>query len=530
MGITKANSTDYLHPNESNLLELHRAMDYDKAGKPIIRVTDVATATEGQGQGAFGEVLTTSAVAVVQLDGLYGLTGDNADQFQQYSALGGVVDTDDNLMHVQASDTAFSYAVLRSSRFLRYRPGQGASSKFTARFTAGKTNTEQRAGLFNQEAAFMFGYNGDTFGILHSYGAKTHIAELAITVAPSASTDATIALNGTNFTVALVDGETVNETAARIARATFTGWIAQQVDNTVTFLSESVGPKSGAFTFTHGTATGTFTTKQSGVVATDVWYPQSQWSVDRCDGSLDTYRNASGMNIDPTKFQVFAIQYRWLGAGVIKFSLEDPVTGVMTLVHEIHWVNTQTTTTVGNPSMKVGYVAYNLGGGSVEVFGGSMAMFVEGLITQNDFPRAAIESSSSNLAQNVYHHITTIQNPITHSGRINTREIIIQDLDISVQSTDPVIALMFINANLATGNHVFTSLPESLAQQSISTGTFNIANNTAVIALSLSINGTKQFDLTKYRLVLAPGNQISVCLFSTNSISNHAVSLAWTVD
>ena len=39
MGIRLPNSTSYVHPDESNQLELHRAMDYNEQGQPIIRTS-----------------------------------------------------------------------------------------------------------------------------------------------------------------------------------------------------------------------------------------------------------------------------------------------------------------------------------------------------------------------------------------------------------------------------------------------------------------------------------------------------------
>ena len=39
MGVLNKNSTNYQHPHEPNLLDLHNAMEYDDAGKPHIRVT-----------------------------------------------------------------------------------------------------------------------------------------------------------------------------------------------------------------------------------------------------------------------------------------------------------------------------------------------------------------------------------------------------------------------------------------------------------------------------------------------------------
>ena len=42
MGIRLPNSTNYTHPDESNLLEVHRALDYDSSGQPVLR-TKVST-------------------------------------------------------------------------------------------------------------------------------------------------------------------------------------------------------------------------------------------------------------------------------------------------------------------------------------------------------------------------------------------------------------------------------------------------------------------------------------------------------
>ena len=39
MGVRNPNSTGYVHPDEPNLLNLHKALEYDDAGKPHIRVT-----------------------------------------------------------------------------------------------------------------------------------------------------------------------------------------------------------------------------------------------------------------------------------------------------------------------------------------------------------------------------------------------------------------------------------------------------------------------------------------------------------
>ena len=45
-------------------------------------------------------------------------------------------------------------------------------------------------------------------------------------------------------------------------------------------------------------------------IATEKRIPQSQWNVDKCDGT-----GVSGFNIDFTKTQLSFIDFQWLGVG-----------------------------------------------------------------------------------------------------------------------------------------------------------------------------------------------------------------------
>jgi hypothetical protein len=40
MGIRNSNTTNYVHNDEPNLYDLHKAMAYDQTGRPILRVAD----------------------------------------------------------------------------------------------------------------------------------------------------------------------------------------------------------------------------------------------------------------------------------------------------------------------------------------------------------------------------------------------------------------------------------------------------------------------------------------------------------
>ena len=231
---------------------------------------------------AFGDISITEVTPVVQLEAIYGIDGEINEYFQTYngnSGSAGVIPNDGDLFYADSSNNIGGYGVIRSKRFLRYRPGQGGLSRFTTMFTQGIAGTEQRAGLFNQESAFMFGYHDASFGILHSLNAKTHIEQFTVDTSASITGSITITLNGVDNVVQVSNSSTTTQNAGQIAYAktvsvdpSFNGWLVEQCDNKVIFLSESVGPLNGVFSFndTSGTElTGTLETLQSGVAATD---------------------------------------------------------------------------------------------------------------------------------------------------------------------------------------------------------------------------------------------------------------------
>jgi hypothetical protein len=502
---------------------------------------------------AFGEFQFAELTPLVQVDAIYGISNDLLDQTQTYTALGGVagigttVSGQFNMFGVKSSSTQYSYGVIRTKRFMRYRPGQGAVGRFTAQFTAsgptgigstyiGIPNTQQRAGLFNQEDALQIGYNGTDFGILLSRQGKAHIHKITITAGPGASTNATIVLNSVSYTVPLVSGETTAETAARIARFAYTGWLAEQIGAEITFLSTSTAPQEGTYSFTHATATATVINVRVGVSAQDIWINQDQWNGDQMTG-VGGATNPTGAKLDPSKLNVYQVQFRWLGAGIIRFSVEDPREnsyGALIVMHTIHWSNKYTSTHLGNPAMKLGLVAYNLGGptGIVTVSSGSWMLGIEGKIVQNDYPRSA-SSAKENLASNTIHHMLSIQNPIVRSNVLNAKEVNLLDLTVAAQlggGVAPVEVMIFLDPTPSTGNYVFTQMPQSALSKSTSTMTFSDTVNTPVASFIVAATGNQQIDLSHYRAIISAGSIASVAVRSTQTIDDISAAIVWVAD
>lgn len=66
--------------------------------------------------------------------------------------------------------------------------------------------------------------------------------------------------------------------------------------------------------------------------AVDTKYPQNEWNIDKMDGTGE-----SGITIDWSKIQIYAIDYGWLGADRIRYGVV--IGGILYVVHEINATN-----------------------------------------------------------------------------------------------------------------------------------------------------------------------------------------------
>jgi hypothetical protein len=111
---------------------------------------------------------------------------------------------------------------------------------------------------------------------------------------------------------------------------------------------------------------------------TEEWIPQTSWNVDTMDGGNGD-GNPTAMLLDPTKLNVYQIQFQWLGAGQITFYIENSANGIYSPVHAISYANQFALPSIYNPSLPVQVHASNSGNtSSLVVQSSSMAAFVEG--------------------------------------------------------------------------------------------------------------------------------------------------------
>lgn len=497
---------------------------------------------------AFGEYSFESITPVFQLDGLYGI--NDADNFQLNSALSGLQSVDSNgLMSVSTGTTPGSFATLRSKRAIRYRPGQGSMTRFTAMFPNGHVaGYQQVAGYLNQSDIIGVGYNypsdKTSFGILRRSGSKGEIYKVSITAGASFAEVIRITLNDVVFDVNVTSG-TAAFNAAQLASASYTRWIVDVVGTDIYFLyNGGPGNLTGTFacenTTLNGTLTCTGTTLENGSAGNDEWVYQTDWNMDRLDGT-----GPSKMILDPTKLNVFQIDFRWLGAGIIRWSIEDEATGNLIPFHILHYVNKNIKPHVSNPSLRVGYGVINAApavGSNTDVIvkGASMMGAIQGKIANNRTTRA-VSNELNNLSATDVHHVISLKNDRINedgtSGKLNQREVILQTLAVGALTNAGNLATFYIYKGAAITDGAATpadvnfqwTISTGNASSAITTGEYKANSGELVTCAIVSANSSDNIDMTPYRVILAPLETINIFISCPAQVSP-VVSLTFVTE
>lgn len=465
----------------------------------------------------FGEVEVAELEPVFQSDAVYGV--NSSEVIVTTDGASGTATASNNLFSVGTGGTTAGYfGTIQSRKRLRYRPGQGVVSRFTMLFTSGVENNVQVVGVGTGESTFAFGYNGTSFGILHSTGGVREIQTLTLTVGAGGSENVTVKLNGVDTVVAVVAGNTTS-TAYQLSIATYSGWTAVQRGATVVFLSNSVGNKTNTFSVTStGTAAGSFAETLAGVSASDNWIPQASWNGDVCDGTGST-SNPSGVLLDPTKGNVGQIGIQYLGFGAVNFQIEMAANGNnpdFVNVHTIRFPNSQTTTNVSQPSFPFLMSAYNTGTatGAVTTKCGSFAGFIAG-IKKLSGPRMSYFNTVTS-STSAFVPLFTIRNDRVYAGRANQSVINLLSIGGSTKSTNGVTAFYVIrNATLSTGTPNFTQFATTSCSywDTATTAVTYSTNDQVLWTGSTTGDGQINFSFTD-EITLQPGETITLAVKS----------------
>lgn len=150
-GDRRLNTTNYEHPQETNLLDLNRAMEYNSLGQPVIRTTSGAAVTAND---SFGRLRVSNPFTLF-------------DEFFRFSineksvtdtAAGGTLVHDANASSIMANvgTSSGSRVYYESKRVFAYQPGKSLQILRTFVFATAKTDLRQRVGYFGINDGIYF--------------------------------------------------------------------------------------------------------------------------------------------------------------------------------------------------------------------------------------------------------------------------------------------------------------------------------------------------------------------------------------
>jgi hypothetical protein len=155
MGVQNPNSTNYRHPDESNLLNLHKAIEYNFQGKPVLRTTDNS-----------GDYTSKNRFKVSPFETLFFNTfqfGKETDVWDETVTTGGSAVHDPAFSGVimEVNNTASAQVIRQTRNVMRYIPGRSSELSFAIRLETPVIGIRRRFGLFDENNGFYFEDGGD---------------------------------------------------------------------------------------------------------------------------------------------------------------------------------------------------------------------------------------------------------------------------------------------------------------------------------------------------------------------------------
>ncbi len=184
----------YVHPNDRNLTNLHKAMDYNPSGQPIVRTIayndpsqPVSVNLSDSAQvGAFSRLRVASASNINEYKNLYG----NLDSWDFVTVFGSggsqSYNANASTNGLTVTTAGGSYAIRQSRRYHSYTPGCSQIIMVTGVLAETKSNLIQRIGYFDDRDGIFFerstsgsGVTTNSWNIRNNNGGVITLAQTA---------------------------------------------------------------------------------------------------------------------------------------------------------------------------------------------------------------------------------------------------------------------------------------------------------------------------------------------------------------
>jgi len=218
----------------------------------------------------------------------------------------------------------------------------------------------------------------------------------------------------------------------------------------------------------------------------ETFVPQSSFNKDKVDGS-DGLDNMSKINLDTTKFNLYWLDFQWLGAGQVRFGIY--AAGTRITMHIEYHANFSTATymTVANLPVRFEIENTAITSGTSQLKIGCSSVKTDGRISA-DFEKR------TNKYSHIFTQVTTLGSSETYIGSLRSTRQVVTDNDgyvdnrkISIPEflhfnvqTSPVIIRLYKNLSLTGTNYVRVS-SSCVEADEVATSFFDDTENGSVM-------------------------------------------------
>ena len=259
----------------------------------------------------------------------------------------------------------------------------------------------------------------------------------------------------------------------------------------------------------------------------DVLFPihQTDWD-DPMDGS-----GPSGMTLDPTKLNVYIIQFAYLGAGPLRLWISSSISGRMVLAHTLIYTNSNTTPSIYNPNFHLMAHALNRATTSdLIVKSASMAYFIEGRSNISELQQPQ-ETTGQRTKTTVTTEVAifTIRNKATYASKVNFIDIKLENLTVAIEANSANNLGRFRlvrNASLG-GSPSYADINTTNSLVDIDVAGTTVTGGTELIGPQMAGKNDREItSLTDFDFIITPGDTVTLAGLSANSATMSG-SLLW---
>lgn len=251
----------------------------------------------------------------------------------------------------------------------------------------------------------------------------------------------------------------------------------------------------------------------------DTWIPQTTWNLDKFDGT-----GSSGVTLDPTKGNVFKIQFQWLGFGNINFYIENEDNGNIIACHQIKYANLNTIPSLSQPSLPLQAKVVNTSNNTnVVLKTSSLACFIEGRLINSDV-RFSANATRATITTQI--NVLSILNKSTFLTSANKKVVIVDSVSLSNSGTPDATYRLYINTTLG-GSPSYTDVNATNSVVSFDVAGTTVTGGRNVLTFYVAGNGESNINLKDYNIILNPSDILTVSSTSSGASITSNVSLSW---